>query len=646
MRIAWGWRCVSLLVLSSCAGSLPPLDLKSLPAVSRSEFRDAKWVVLLDEQQAQFIVGKEGPEVRTTERWRIKVLQPVEVPPIVVRYSRTFEEVESINGRVVSADGSQKNVDLSKRSDQPAFSNSTLFSDARVTVVPVPPVPVDGIFEYEVVTRHRAMQHFVVSQQFGGHEPIKVSRLVATAPKDWEVRWKLLTYEGEAFEPVIGERDGQRTWTFERKDLAALEPENQGPPLATRLSLLVLRLESWRENGVEKHPPGTPQDLSKQLFAGYVDGATPTPELEATVKKVLAGVEDTPDAKAQALYEHVCREVQYCAIEIGLGGWFPHAAKDVHAARYGDCKDKANYLHTLLKIAGIPSFHTLIYSHDGTPREFTLPSMGANFNHEIIAVQLPDRLVLADPTWRAVPFGELPPNDQGAPVLLISKDGHDLQLTPESKAAENTETQTVQLTLEPDGDASGTFSITATGARALPWKSRWLEGTGQARRFTEEQLWLRAPLVREVKQTTRSDFAKTAQVEGTLAARRVASRVGEDRLLIRPVDLFEPWVQTWDTSRKSPVISRFVDTRTITVELQLPPGSTLEFNSTETSVDGPGGLFKLSAKVEGTRLKLERRFEKKSRRLTPRSLGGFNNFVNQVFDAESKPVFVKLGGAK
>ncbi|MFT3711685.1 MAG: DUF3857 domain-containing protein [Archangium sp.] len=646
LRVGTWWCLTSLLC--SCAGSLPPLDVKSLPAISRTDerYRDAKWDVLLDEQEAEFLTGKEGPEVRITERWRIKVLRPVEVPPIVVHYSRTFEEVESIRGRIIDRDGKEKSVDVSKRSDQPAFSNSSLFTDSRVTVVPVPAVPVDGVFEYEVVTRHRSMQHFVVSQRFGGSEPIELSRLVAIAPKDWDVRWKLLTYEGEPFEPTQGERDGRRTLTFERKQLNALEPENAGPPAATRLPLVVLRLETWKDNGVEKHPPSTPQELSKQLFDGYQAGVVPTPELEETVKKVLTGVEDTPDAKAQALYEHVCREVQYCAIEIGLGGWFPHSAKDVHAARYGDCKDKANYLHTLLKIAGVESFHTLIFSHEGTPREFTLPSMGANFNHEILAVQLGERLVFADPTWRAVPFGELPPNDQGAPVLLVSKGGHDVQLTPESKAEDNTESQVLKLTLEPDGDASGTFVITATGARALPWKSRWLEGTGQAKRFTEQQLWVRAPLVREVKQTTKSDFAKTSEVEGTLGARRVASRVGDDKLLIRPVDLFEPWMQTWDTKRKSAVVARFVDTRSITVELQLPPGSTLAFNSISRKVEGPTGLFTLSAKVEGTMLKLERRFERKNRRVVPGALNGFNRFVDQVTEAESQPVFVKLGGAK
>jgi hypothetical protein len=45
---------------------------------------------------------------------------------------------------------------------------------------------------------------------------------------------------------------------------------------------------------------------------------------------------------------------------------------------YGDCKDKATYLHALLKTVGITSAPTVIYSHSGSPRPFDLPSLGVN----------------------------------------------------------------------------------------------------------------------------------------------------------------------------------------------------------------------------------------------------------------------------
>jgi transglutaminase-like putative cysteine protease len=630
------------VVLCGCAtANFAPLDVKALPPAT--DFPGAKWVVLLNEQEARFVPGAEGPEVVTTERWRIKVLRATEVPRVQVSYSRTFEEVVSIRGRIITPAGEVRPLDVSKQLDVPAFSNSILFSDARVTVVPVPPVPVGGVFEYEVVTKHRNMQHFVVAQHFGGTEPVEVDRLVALAPKGWEVRWKLLAYDTATMEPVVTERDGLQQWTFERTHLPAFEAEPSGPALRFRLPRLVMRLETWLDSaGAAHHPPSTPEELSRMLAKGGASASQATPDIEATVKQVLVGVEDTPEAKARALYEYTCREVQYCAIEIGFGGWFPHAAKDVHAARYGDCKDKANYLRTLLNVAGLTAYSAAIYSHDGTPQEFSLPSLGVNFNHQILAVELPQGLVFADPTWRSVPSGDLPPNDQGAPVLVISDKGHELQRTPESKPQDNTEHQRLTLTLDRGGDASGRFHVTASGARALPWKARWLEGTGTAKRWVEDQLWLRAPLVREVKPVERHDFARTVDVEGELGARRIAFDAGPGRLVIRPVDVFSPWVQTWSTGRKSPVVSRFVDTRTVTLELKVPAGAALEAGGGERLVEGPNGTWKLSAKLEGGVLTVERRFEKKQRRLQVSALNDFNRFVREVLLAESKPLLLTV----
>ena len=35
------------------------------------------------------------------------------------------------------------------------------------------------------------------------------------------------------------------------------------------------------------------------------------------------------------------QQIRYVGIEIGIGGWQPHAAQDIFRSRYGDCKDKA-----------------------------------------------------------------------------------------------------------------------------------------------------------------------------------------------------------------------------------------------------------------------------------------------------------------
>src|SRR6202008_3348531 len=45
-------------------------------------------------------------------------------------------------------------------------------------------------------------------------------------------------------------------------------------------------------------------------------------------------------AKVRAIADFVQRDILYVGIELGIGGFQPHAASEVFAHRYGDCKDK------------------------------------------------------------------------------------------------------------------------------------------------------------------------------------------------------------------------------------------------------------------------------------------------------------------
>ena len=80
-------------------------------------------------------------------------------------------------------------------------------------------------------------------------------------------------------------------------------------------------------------------------------------------------------------------DVRYVAIELGIGGYQPHPASEVFSHRYGDCKDKATLLSTMLKEIGIESYYVLINTERGSVTAATLPNL--EFNHAILAIALP-----------------------------------------------------------------------------------------------------------------------------------------------------------------------------------------------------------------------------------------------------------------
>jgi hypothetical protein len=638
MRFAW-----AAVVLLGCAG-FPRLELAGLPTAK--DHPDASYVVLLDETVANYVAEGPGgaPQVVHTSRWRVKILKPTVLPPMRAWYSRTFSQVESMRGRVVKADGTEEPLDDAKKSDRPVFDNSVLVTDERVVEVPVPPLPTGAVFESEIVTRDLDMRYFVVREAFGAQVPVKSARLIITAPKDWTLRWLVQSFDGKPFAPKE-ELDGAlQRLTFERTDLPALDLDPQGPPAWALLPTVSARLEAWTEGGKQHQAFATPEVLSAWLADQYEAQATVTAELERTVADVLKGVDDDPEAKARALYEFACRSIQYCAIEIGYGGWIPHAAAAVQKGRYGDCKDKATYLHALLKVAGVSSAPTLIYSHAGTPRPFVLPSLGPNFNHAILAVDLPGgRTVYADPTWRAVPFGQLPPNDQDATVLELRPGaGAPLKTTPASDPSSNLERQTVRLTLDGRGDGEGTATLQTRGASALPLKQRLLTGTGKLAAWLGGALWNRSAHVETATPTATGDFADTVEIEGTIEVRHLLARGTRGDALFRLSHVFTPWNKPWPDSRKTNVVHLFAQTLESTLIITLPPGAEVRSVPADTEIDSADGLYRSSWKKTGTGLEVKRVFVRKHRVIPAARLADANAFTARVLAAEHAAAVLAL----
>jgi hypothetical protein len=167
------------------------------------------------------------------------------------------------------------------------------------------------------------------------------------------------------------------------------------------------------------------------------------------------------------------QNIRYIAIEVNLargGGYQPHPATEVFANQYGDCKDKANLMRAMLKIAGIRSYLVGVYSGDRYHVNPQWPSPG-QFNHMIIAIQVDDsitspvafvhpvlgRLLLFDPTDTGTPLGDLPEDEQGSYALVIAGKQGDLVQLPSAPAESNRSDITIAGTLSDRGTLDVNF---------------------------------------------------------------------------------------------------------------------------------------------------------------------------------------------
>jgi len=275
---------------------------------------------------------------------------------------------------------------------------------------------------------------------------------------------------------VDPQESGGNEWRWVVTDQPAIRYEKRMPPMAGLMGRMIVSFLA--PNASQQSGFLTWDDMGKwqaQLAAGRRD---PTPEITQKVSGLSAGLQ-TPQEKMLEIAKYMQRDIRYVAIELGIGGWQPHSAADVFNHRYGDCKDKATLLSSMLKQVGVDSYYVVINTRRGAVGPDTPPMMYL-FNHVILAVKLPEgsndvryeavfdhpklgKLLIFDPTDEKTPFGHLRSELQGNYSLLVTPDGGELIKTPQLASGTNGIQHKGNLTLDASGTLKGQVTVTRKG---------------------------------------------------------------------------------------------------------------------------------------------------------------------------------------
>jgi hypothetical protein len=106
---------------------------------------------------------------------------------------------------------------------------------------------------------------------------------------------------------------------------------------------------------------------------------------------------DSPQARLSAALRLVQDEVRYFGREIGDSSHRPSAPADTWERRYGDCKDKAYLLATLLERLDIDAVPALVSMQRGRAIKSYIPS-ASDFDHVVVRAQIDGGPVWVDAT--------------------------------------------------------------------------------------------------------------------------------------------------------------------------------------------------------------------------------------------------------
>jgi cellulose synthase operon protein C len=362
------------------------------------------------------------------------------------------------------------------------------------------------------------------------------------------------------------------SWTFD--SVPPIETEPMAPPYADLgMTLGVSTYERWEELG----------RWYSNLFRDQMELDQAAREAG---KQAVKGAKDDAE-KIRRLHSHVVKSTRYVGIELGIHGWKPFKASEVHRRRYGDCKDKATLLAALLRDNGIEATIALVRTWDRGSFPANHATMWA-FNHAI--TYIPSADLYLDGTAEFAGTSELPYQDQGAFVLVVWPDGKTkLDSPPESAPAENL------------NQSQYTSEILADGTLRLEGEERFFGARAAALRQEYEEPRTRIQLVEKSisqvapgAQVTGVEFSDLSDLDRAPSYRygavlpRYAS-VAQGRIIL-PLTLFPHQVTSAYGSLAEREHDLFINypwsTRNI-VRYRLPEGAEIELLPEGVQVDTP-----------------------------------------------------------
>lgn len=512
---------VLVVACTPAAFARPPQWLEDLAAVTvPAQDPEVDAVQLLSE--TELIVSADG-DLRERVRGAVRILRKEGQERAVLRAAHdSWSKVKQMRGWAIHPEGKAEEVRMNGAVETALVNvrGGELITDVRLKVLPLSSARPGTVIGYEFEFSRSPLE-LADSFDFQDTIPVLEARYRLRLPPGWTVASTWVHHADVAADKPA---PNQWNWTVRNVPRVTIEPgmpEWQG--VAGRMFLAFAPPDSTPRLGTWQGIGSWYVELAQQR-------RTVSPEIRAKAAELVAE-KSAPLDRIRALATFVQQDVRYVGIQLGIGGFQPHAVADIFRNRYGDCKDKSLLLSVLLEEAGIESVPVLVHT-DRTRVEPRQPPGINRFNHVILAIRLPpdtdtssllaiagdkagERWLFFDPTDELTGLGRLPAPLQGGHGLMALADGSQLVALPQLEHEHNGVRRTATLKLSATGELSGDVH----------------------ERFLGEQAHVQRGFLRDIGREPDRVKPLEARLADSLAAFRVNSyTVGNDRALELPLE--------------------------------------------------------------------------------------------------------------
>ena len=525
---------------------------------------------------------------------------------VQLRGAKIYRKNGAIDEAIESGEGA---------TDDPAMA---MYSSARAFYIRFPRLDpgdvVELLYRVEDVSHRNAFaDYFGEVRYMQSTEPIAHAEYVLITPKARTFYFNKPSVPG--MQSKVEEQGDSKIWRYTAENVPALDPEPSSPPLAETLGHIhVSTYKSW-------------DDMGRWYWGLVKDQFTPDDEVRRRATELTKNAKDEK-AKIKAIYDFVVQKTRYVALEFGIHGFKPYRCAQIFARGFGDCKDKATLIVTMLKELGIDA--TIVILRTGMKGDFeTDPASLAPFDHAIAYVPKYDWFL--DGTAEFTGSTELPSMDRGALAVLINEGKPKVVHLPEPPPSESVTARHLEATVAPDGSAQIDWDVSVSGAHASSWRGRYHAKATQKQRVQEDLASELPQLdVQSVSSNDIDDIESKVEIKAKGKAPAYARKDGETRTV--GVGAREHMVRAYaplSTRRESLRINALTTEENETV-VHLPQGAKILGAPHAASGNSPFGTFKIETETNGTVVKVKTSIALAKSRIAASDYPAFRAFCEQV----------------
>lgn len=611
----------------------------------QSLFSDEAAVML--ERSDLIVIEPNGDSLRVTEHHKEEILYLKDNGEGLAMnriYGSHFEKVEKMQARTLVWEKSRyKKVAVSDFQKKKNQDNSIFYDDSHYYTFNFPSIASRNrtVLEYSTQIKD---PRFISSFIFSSYIPQVLVKYTIKVHKSVEIHFEILNDEKKEISYNSYQKGDYIHHEWTGQNLPSLRADADSPSIKYYAPHLISRVKSYTTKAGKKNVLAELTDLHQWYNTFLKDlEEEGTEEMKNVVDKIVKE-NDSEEKIVKEIYYWVQQNIKYIAFEDGMRGFIPHSGSYVFEKRYGDCKDMASLLVSMLKLAGIKSYYTWIGTRDIPYRYSQTPTPLVD-NHMIAAYLAENNeYVFLDATSDYTSFGFPSSMIQGKEAF-VHKNANQYEVVevPVVSKERNMAIDSIKISIHENeiiGEGYtyllgypktfGGYELDRSDEQKIKKSVSSLVGRGNNKFYLDQ--YAVANLLDMDKPTTISFQFRIADY---------FQKIGDELYLNMNFkkDYYNDYINK--SIRKTPKENEYQYTENEYYELTIPEGYVVSFLPTNESYQGDFLGYSLSYTQVGNKIIYEKKVYVDYLILYPKDFDTWNNSVKKISEAYRQSVILK-----